>query len=138
MTQQIFYIICHPERKFYFFDRHNDAERKQNELAEKYGYLKPFKTGISDHLDDLMSKIPKYQIQYKSLKTYYGTVWYAYKWNNDDTCSYVIQGRWKDIKHNKENGYTIKKVVLTPYKEYMKRYEEDDSDTSYMPETGLF
>jgi hypothetical protein len=137
----IYYIAELPAHKFHFFEKHDDAKEKEAELVEKYGYMKAQKLGISEAMDNLMATIPKYQIQYKTLKNYYGTVWLASKWDKNNTVSYVIHGRWKDIKHRKDDaGYEIKKFVLTPYDKYMKRFEVDDdvADTSGIPPTSLF
>lgn len=127
MSKQIFYIIDHTSQEFYFFEKHDVAKAKELELSKKYGFMKAPKTGISDYLDNLLQELPRYPVAYKDLKNYYGTIWYAFKWSEKGgAVHFVVQGRYKDLKNRKEDGYTIKKIVFTPYKEYMKQFEESD------------
>ena len=127
MATMIYYIIDLEAKEFHFFEdgQHNEAKTKEKELMEKYGSIK------SEIWKD--AEFAPYPIEYKTLKNYYGTVWLAYKWSDSGAVAYSIQGRWNDIKHRRDDGYTIKKFELTPYEEYQKQFEEpepkmDDSD----------
>ena len=113
---QIYYLIDFKAKEFFFYEDHTAAKQKEKELMDKYG---PLKNKIFPDTD-----FPPCPVEWKTLKNYYGTVWLAIKWSDSGAAHYHIQGRWKDIKHNKENDYEIKKFVLTPYDEYMKEDEE--------------
>ena len=68
-------------------------------------------------------ELPRVSVEYKDLPKYYGTVWIAYKFVNKG-CRYVIDSHYKNIKNRKDDGYTIKKKVFVPYKEWNKQFEE--------------
>jgi len=76
-------------------------------------------------IGDKIHIIPPFPVQFKKLKNYYGTIWLQVKWN-EKSCTYQIHGRFKDVP--KTEDYTIKKIVLTPYKEYNKRFEDHSGD----------
>jgi len=127
--QTISYIINHETKEFFFFEDFNKAKEKETEIAEKYGYAEIWKSG---------TKIPKYPIQYHTLKKYYGTIYFLYKWYEKGINCY-IEGRKTEIDHirkyNKCEGYTLKKIVLTPYNEFKKQFEEyEDEGKEYSEE----
>jgi len=80
------------------------------------------------------------QMQFKKLKSYHGTIWLCAKWDENNKVAYSIHSHWKTAKENIQYGYDVKKVVLTPYKEYMKQFEDvdEDIDLSGIPPTALF
>jgi len=123
MTMTIFYIVEYHQRKIHFFDDHDDAKAKEKELTEKYGHAKVSEAflgrGISEALDELINHVPRYGIQYKTLKKYYGTVWYAYRFSDNGTLSLKIEGRYADLSAYKDDKtFTIKKKIFVPYKVY--------------------
>jgi hypothetical protein len=124
---RIYFICVHPEQKFYVSDDYKKIQEIEEELTKKYGFMKNESVGlgISDHLDKLMTSIPKYMHDSKDLPKYYGTVWIAYKFSEDGkSCRYRVDSHFKTVKDRKDDGYTIKKFELTPYKEYMKRFKQ--------------
>lgn len=115
--QTIYYIINIEEKVFYFFEDHDKAKAKEIEIAEKYGY-----TTIMGH------PFPKYPIQIKTLKKYYGTIYLAFKWKDSETVAYSIHDHWKNAQYDKAFGYTIRKVVLTPYEKFEKQFEAPEKE----------
>lgn len=118
----IYYIIDNLTRKFYFFENghYNEAKAKEKELG----------TIESDFKDKML--IPRCPLQYKTLKNYYGTVWVTYKFN-ENGCVYQIAGRLKDLGV-KEESFTTKKFVLSPYKEKRGKVS---GDLNLSPPTAL-
>ena len=83
-------------------------ETHKKEIAKQFGYTK----------NDLWPTLetPKYTVQMKTIKNYYGTVWIAYEVRKSGAIAYTMHGRWKDAKYMKEKGNKIKKIVLEDYK----------------------
>jgi len=106
MGDIVWYIICHEEKRFYIFNNRPEAQQKEDELAKIYGYRE------NKYFPN--SKVPKYIIDFKTLKGYYGTVWLASKWN-DDCVSYVLHSHYNKIKGRKQDGYKIRKIVFEEY-----------------------
>jgi len=116
MATEIYYICDLNAQEFYFFERYNDAKKKEGELTKKYG-------GKGLEFGDKILMVPPFAVQFKKLKNYYGTIWLQIKWT-EKSCLYQIYGRFKDISKNE--GYSIKKIVLTSYQEYQKRFEDNN------------
>lgn len=121
MNTTIFYIVEYPAKTIHFFDWHDDAKAKEQELTDKYGYQKIPESysgrGISEALDEIINHVPRFHIQYKTLKKYYGTVWYAYKFSDDVTLHLKIEGRYADLKaYHNDKEFTIQKKIFVPYK----------------------
>ena len=102
MGHKIMYLIDPTTKEFFFFEEgpgYYAAKEKQKE----------FGTEIV-----LGSEVPLAPIQYRKLRSYYGTIWLA-RHNN----AYIIAGRYKDVKNSLKNGYKITKYVVTPYEQYI-------------------
>ena len=99
MKKTIFYITNPDTLEFFFYDNLDEIKKKEEELAEIFGY------------DETFPDVPKVYRQWKTLKNYYGTVWLAIKPNG----AYCIYSRWKDAKDEIQYGYKVKKFELSPY-----------------------
>ncbi|MDH3324101.1 MAG: hypothetical protein OEL89_00520 [Candidatus Peregrinibacteria bacterium] len=120
MSKLIFYIIEYPKQTIHFFDNDEDAKRKETKLFIEYGPKKVHGEffGTSDALDDLLSNLPPYPIQWKTLNSYYGTVWWAEKWSNG-TLQFKIAGRYKELlAYKNREGWKIRKKIFVPYEQY--------------------
>jgi len=105
MNKTIFYLVVPETQQFFFYETLPEVRAKEKELAKIYGY------------DATFPDVPKIYHQYKTLKNYYGTVWLAYKWNENGTGAYSIHARWKECKDNRDYGYKIQKFELSPFEE---------------------
>ena len=106
---KIMYLIDPTTKEFFFFEEgpgYYAAKEKQKEYGTE---------------TVLGSEVPIVRIQYRKVSSYYGTVWVAYDYTHD---AYIIAGRYKDVKRHLVNGYKIKKYVVTPYEQYIHRFEE--------------
>lgn len=99
MSKTIFYIVNPDTHEFFFYDNLDGVKKKEEELAQIFGYSEIFKDA------------PKVYRQFKTLKNYYGTVWLCIKKNG----CYIIHSRWKDAKENIQYGYKVIKFELSPF-----------------------
>ena len=100
MVKRISLLINHDTHQFWVYGNQYDGTRKFHEFFPK---------------DDAFGHNP-WDVVYATLENYHGTVWVAHKWENG-TFSCIIKGRWKDVKHLKDQGYEIKKIVLEEYED---------------------
>lgn len=113
---QIYYIVEKIKNIpiFHFFEKYTDAKKKEDELGAQVGKEKLYDTFVNP-----------FPIQYKTLKKYYGTVWLSIKRKEG---AFSIHGSKKDADRNIENGYSTERYILTPYKEYINRFKEEEEE----------
>jgi hypothetical protein len=109
MTETIYYFVLSDKQKFKFFEDYKKAKKFRNSLPR-----------VEKNILGNTFEGPKYEMEQKDLKHYYGTVFLGVKWGKNGNCSYVILGRWKEAKHYRDD-YNIEKFVLTPYEEYKRQ-----------------
>ena len=70
--------------------------------------------------EELDKRIKESKLSYfsGSVKNYYGTVWFAYRWSEGGAFHHHIEGRYKEMKVFLKNHpeYKMKKIVLEEYK----------------------
>lgn len=122
IKKEIYYLVDHKNKEFFFYDNFIDAREKEAEFKEKYG-AKTVTLPNGNTIEDCNP------IHYRSktLKNYYGTLYFLYKWDNENLIFY-LEGRKKEIDSIKRiypkqtNGMKLKKIILQDYQEFLKKH----------------
>ena len=141
IQQTIYYLVDFKTKEIFVYDNFVKAREKQEFFREKYGTI-----SVTLPNGNVIEDCDPISYKQKKLKHYYGTVFILYKFKENNVLVSYIEGRKKEIdqikKYNKLDDYTLKKIVITEYDEFKKRFEpeEEDDDTFFntSPPTGLF
>ena len=143
IQQNIYYLVDFKTQEIFVYDNFVKAREKQEFFREKYGAI-----SVTLSNGNIIEDCDPISYSQKKLKHYYGTVFILYKFKENNVLVSYIEGRKKEIdqicKYNKLTDYTLKKIVITPYDEFKKRFEpeeEEEEDTFFdttTPKRGFF